>query len=68
MHPFQEQQARFKVTILTWLVTNLEIEATENGLHIVGVEENAGSIWIDLSDGTTKSLAIIDCEPENPEI
>lgn len=31
---------------------------------IVGIEPNGGgNIWIDLEDGTTKSLSLIDCTP-----
>lgn len=34
---------------------------------MVGVEENAGSIWITFADGSVKSILIIDCEPQTED-
>ncbi len=48
-----------KNKILDFVFSEINIE------DVVNIESNAGSIWIELNDNTTKSLTIIDCEPEN---
>lgn len=49
----------FRQTIADWVLSQLPEET-----DVQEVEENAGSIWITLTDGSVKSLMIIDCEKE----
>lgn len=50
--------------LMNWLA---EAVGATNDNSIMDIEENCGSIWITLEDGTTKSLMVIDCEPEEDE-
>lgn len=46
-----------KNEILSFLSEEIDFD------EITNVESNCGSLWIDLKDGTTKSISITDCEP-----
>lgn len=57
------RELNIKATILNYILD--EVGGIDN---IKEVEENAGSIWIDMKDGSTKSIMIIDTESNEAEL
>jgi hypothetical protein len=61
---FAEKQGDLKAQILSFIVESLGITDNEEELHIASIEENCGSMWVTLSDGTTQSISIFETEPD----
>lgn len=61
--PEDIKELNIRADILNYVLDELggidEIESTE---------ENAGSIWITMKDGTVKSIMIHDCEADEAEL